>query len=452
VPMFLRIWLLMVCSTSLSFGAESVRVIVLFKDRVHSLAGSRSKGDYARVRRALEMNARESQKKFFTDLKSVAGFNEVSNSKSLWIANAAIVDLPRARLAFLKTHPDVAQVFLNSKMTLIRDFPGRVQAAEGSVAPKFSYGLNLMGLPELWKKYPKNDGRGIRIGLLDSGVDAKHPDLAGKVIDFKDFTDPLGRRVPPYDDNGHGTHVAGTLVGGAASGMRIGVAPGAKLVVAKVFSDIGTATIDDLLLGMQWIADPDGNPETLDAPSVVSNSWGGDSPNAGGSSTKDVFCRAVASWVKLGIFPVFAAGNSGPRPETIKLPAGCPGAFAVGATDETDTIAEFSSRGSAEWKDGTWIKPNATAPGVDIFSAVPGGTYRSASGTSMATPHVAGLLALLYQATPGMSVNEAFDLVGRTAHDLGAPGNDDTYGLGRVDAARAMDERVETLRTRRRSF
>ena len=169
-------------------------------------------------------------------------------------------------------------------------------------------------------------------------MDADHPDLAGKVVAWRDF---VNGRPTPYDDEGHGTHTIGTMVGGAAGGAPIGVAPGARVVVAKALDHNGAATISTLLAAAQWITDPDGIPSTADFPTVVNASWGTPAGPA-----DDALLPLIRRWRELGIVPVFAAGNTGPR-GSVGLPAAYPETFAVGALGPGGHVAAFSSRGSA---------------------------------------------------------------------------------------------------------
>lgn len=267
---------------------------------------------------------------------------------------------------------------------------------------------------------------------IDTGIDANHPELKGKVVLWKDV---ISNKTAPYDDNGHGTHVAGTIAGNTG----IGAAPGAKLIIGKVFSSGGSATTDGILKAMQWIADPDGKPDTKDFPVLVSNSWGGGSPSKTKDPTDEVFCQAVDSWLKLGIAPIFANGNSGPRAPSVGLPAGCPGTIAVGATDSNDNIASFSSRGNADWKSGSILKPLVSAPGVNVNSAKAGGGYVEHSGTSMATPHVSGAATLLFQAKPNMTVKELAAMLVKGSKDLGKQGPDPDFGEGRINAMDSVE-------------
>lgn len=351
-------------------------------------------------------------------------------ARSFWIANVAIVTAPIALLREAIQDADVAEVKPIDRVYLIR-------AGAAPPAPRgpFTEGLAKMRIPELRAARADVDGRGVRVGILDTGIDEDHSDLHGKLLAFKNFTEDDDRNGP-FDNHGHGTHVAGTIAGGAHSGTAIGVAPGARLIVGKIFDSDGGGDEAEVLGGLQWIADPDGNPATDDAPSIVSNSWGNGVP--GGDPASKWNCRAIDTWRKLSILPVFAAGNSGPRERTVATPAGCPGALAIAATDMNDVIAPFSSRGPVVWSTGTVVKPSLSAPGVNVYSSAPNGRYATMSGTSMATPHVAGVAALYLQTHPGVSPDAISNALMGGVIDLGPAGADITFGTGRLDAVKAL--------------
>ncbi len=406
------------------------RAILIFKDKapVNYLSGGNR--IYPMVRRALERNSEASQTALLNQLRNESTLAAPIYTHPLWILNGMIIDAPKTMLTKLVEHPDVRAIYANREMHIIQPyFHGRVNPALAQ--PGFTDGLKVMNIPALRQAKPNLTGEGVNVGILDTGIDAAHKDLAGKVVIFKDF---VGKKSAAYDDHGHGTHVAGTIAGGNTSGTSIGVAPNTKLTVAKVFSSSGSASTAEILAAMQWMADPDNNPQTKDQPALVSNSWGGGSPSASKSPADDAFCMAVETWIKLGIMPVFAAGNSGSGKGTVNIPGACPAALAVGATDFSDVIASFSSRGPAVWKTGSVIKPLVSAPGVKILSSMPGGGYGTMSGTSMATPHTSGLLSLIYQAVPGISIEQASALIVKGVKDLGPAGQDNDYGFGRIDA------------------
>ncbi|MFF4396231.1 S8 family serine peptidase [Streptomyces sp. NPDC001480] len=289
-----------------------------------------------------------------------------------------------------------------------------------------------IGAPEVWKS--GYDGKGVEVAVLDTGVDAGHPDLAGKIADSKSFV-PDGT---VRDGFGHGTHVASTIVGsGAASdGRRKGVAPGAKLVVGKVLDDTGHGQDSWILAGMDWAAHSGAK--------IVSMSLGG---TASGSS--DVLSETVDELsAATGTLFVIAAGNTGPSDQTVGTPGIADSALTVGAVDKSDKLASFSSRGPRLGDSA--VKPEITAPGVNITAARAAGTtmgtpvddyYTTSSGTSMATPHVAGAAALVAQAHPdwtGQQIKADLASTAKTMPDATVF----EQGDGRVDAVRAVQQGV----------
>ncbi|MEV6864263.1 S8 family serine peptidase [Streptosporangium subroseum] len=276
------------------------------------------------------------------------------------------------------------------------------------------------------------DGSGTTVAVLDTGMDAGHPDLAGKIVDARDFTggDDAG------DQHGHGTHVADTIAGsGAASGGRLkGVAPGAKLLNGRVLGEDGSGSLSGIIDGMEWaVAEKHAD--------IVNMSLG--SPEAGGPLTE-----AVNELTReYGSLFVIAAGNDG-CDACVGSPGDAASALTVGAVDGTDKLADFSSRGPLATDFS--VKPDLTAPGVGIVAARAKGTslgepvdasYTASSGTSMATPHVAGAAALLRQSRPGIRAGELKALLMGTAKHQ--DGNTvDEQGTGRVDVAAALADPV----------
>lgn len=289
-----------------------------------------------------------------------------------------------------------------------------------------------IGAPVAWDR--GYDGKGVSVAVLDTGIDAGHPDVSGHLVEKVDFTDsPSG----PRDGHGHGTHVASTILGtGAASGgLRKGVAPGAELRVGKVCDDKGQCTDDAVIAGMEWAAHSGAK--------VVNMSLGGD-PTDG----TDPLSQSLNELSRdTGTLFVVAAGNSGPDNGTVGSPGAADEALTVAAVDKQDKMADFSSRGP-RIGDGA-AKPDIAAPGVDIVAAHAAGTtmgtlvddyYTSASGTSMATPHVAGAAAIIAQQHPDLTGREIKALLMSTATDLGF--DRDAQGVGRVDIAAAIDPRT----------
>lgn len=345
---------------------------------------------------------------------------------SSWLANALFVDLDPQEAAALSARPEVASVHPVAQVSLP---PAPKQAADEAPGdtPEATWGLHRTRALEARQRFGV-DGSGVVVGILDSGIDPDHPDLAGKTLAFESFVDDT---TEPNDENGHGSHCAGTIAGGAASGRAIGVAPGVKLVVGKIFSKAGLTTEEVILAGMEWIVDPDGVPNSGDEPRLISNSWGG-------GPGRVVFRPAVQAWRALGILPIFAAGNDGPREETLGTPGSYPEVLAVGATTVEETVAEFSSRGPAFWDGVELIKPDVSAPGRKVTSARVGGGYKVLSGTSMATPHVSGLAALVAQARPDLDAEGLRQLLEATTLDRGPLGRDPDWGTGRIDCVATL--------------
>ncbi|MCZ7377853.1 S8 family peptidase [Micromonospora sp. WMMC250] len=277
-----------------------------------------------------------------------------------------------------------------------------------------------IGAPAAWQA--GFDGTGVTVGVLDTGIDVDHPDFAGHLNEVRDFTGGND----PSDAVGHGTHVASTIVGsGAASGGRYrGVAPGAKLLVGKVCATTECQD-SDIITGMQWLA-----PQAR----VVNLSVGG--TDAPGLDPLETAVQELSH--RHGTLFVVAAGNEG-KPKSISSPASADDALAVAAVDADDQRAYFSSRGPRVGDNH--IKPEISAPGVDIVAAAPGGDYATMSGTSMATPHVAGTAAILSGQHPDWTGPQLKAALMGSAKPTG---EDTVYeqGAGRVDIARAVAQPV----------
>ncbi|MEU8079935.1 S8 family serine peptidase [Catellatospora citrea] len=301
---------------------------------------------------------------------------------------------------------------------------------DGKVRAALADTTAQIGAPQVWAN--GNTGSGVAVAVLDTGVDVTHPDLAGQIVQTASFVP--GQEVT--DRHGHGTHVASTIAGtGAASdGRERGVAPGVRLHVGKVLNDLGEGQDSWIIAGMEWAARQQGA-------KVVSMSLGG-APTDG----TDPLSSAVNSLsAQTGALFTIAAGNSGPDMQTVGAPGAADAALTVGAVDSLDRVAFFSSRGPRRGDNG--LKPDITAPGVDVLAARSQqssegeGLYTTMSGTSMATPHVAGVAALLAAAHPDWSGQRLKDVLmstSRTSERI------DPYvdGIGRVDAVAATGATV----------
>lgn len=283
----------------------------------------------------------------------------------------------------------------------------------------------LLEVPRVWADGHR--GTGVKIAIVDTGIDPTHPDFAGRIQATRDFSG----KGSVADGHGHGTHVASIAAGsGAAGGGKyVGVAPEALLCVAKVLADNGGGMMSDVMAGIEWAVD--------EGARVINLSLGSPGPGDGDDALSTLCDAAVAE----GVVVCVAAGNAGPGASTVGPPGVARLVITAGATDKSDGIAGFSSRGPTA--DGR-TKPDVVFTGVGIVAARAAGTgmgapvsdhYTSASGTSMATPHATGAVALLLGAYPHLTPAEVKDVLMRTAKNLGLEGN--TQGSGRAQVYNA---------------
>ena len=353
--------------------------------------------------------------------------SRIAKIESLWINNSMVISADQSFIESILKRDDLERVDLDVEIKLFDPIVKSVE--KGIDTADFTYGLKKIQAARVWNELGIN-GEGITVGVLDTGIDTQHETLVGRTVATKDFVSEYQDNTP-NDGHGHGTHCSGTIGGTNSGGKHIGVAPGVKFIVGKIFGDNGSTSTAAIMNGMQWITDPDGNPETNDFPRVISNSWGG--------PLNDRWQEIINTWRSIGIIPVFAAGNSGPSEGTVGAPGAYEEVISIGATDAQDEIAYFSSRGPVSYNGKTYIKPDVSAPGVDVYSAKPGGGFQNMSGTSMATPHVAGVAALMLQADPQISAERIQEILEETALELGDEGKDASYGSGRVNAFDAVN-------------
>lgn len=279
-----------------------------------------------------------------------------------------------------------------------------VEAAAFDMAVAVSPTVQSVGAPQAWKA--GFTGKGITVAIVDSGVDATHRDLAGSFRGGSaDWFDVHDQHKRPTDRHGHGTQLAGLVVGTGASGQTLGVAPQARWIAARIYNDGNVGRLSQIHKIMAWLLDPDGNPATPDAPQIVLNAWGlGD--RAGSCDAE--FVRDLGWLRAAGMHVVFAAGNGGPTNNSSVSPANNSGALAVGALDSAGAMALYTSRGVSACDARPY--PDLLAPGELVRTtdlAIPGIPITAAvSGTSYAAAVVAGELALLAQAQPKMAPTE----------------------------------------------
>ncbi|WP_406465272.1 S8 family serine peptidase [Streptomyces sp. NBC_00111] len=451
-------------SSAVAEGGDATFFVVL-KDKA-DLAGARKQKAHAKKAKAAYQELRAHADDSQAPLRAFLDKRKVGH-KDYWIANTIQVTGDRALVGELAKRPDVASVVKqrtfklddietsDKNVTRSRTAAlGTGSAADGTDAA--AWGVSDIKADQVWDRYEER-GEGIVIANVDSGVQYDHPDLVanyrgnngdGTFSNDYNFYDPTGvcTTAAPCDNNGHGTHTMGTMAGKNG----IGVAPGAKWMAAK---GCGTDECQesDLLAAGEWILAPTDhngrNPRPDLAPDIVNNSWGGDD----NAFYKDI----VEAWNSAGIFEAFAAGNDGDGVtcSTTHPPGSQVSSYGVGAYDSAGKIADFSGFGPSPIDGGA--KPDIAAPGVLVPSAWPGSSYNTISGTSMAAPHVAGAVALLWSAAPSLigDIDGTRKLLDEGARDVddthcgGTAGMNNVWGEGRLDVLASVDKAPHTAAT-----
>jgi len=372
------------------------------------------------VIRALQATANATQGHLISFLATRKSQGLVESYMPFWVFNGFSVTATRSVVSELAGQSDVYSISSDDL---------QIVPTYGTPEPNVS----LINAPALWSQ--GYTGQGVVVASMDTGVDVYHPDLSYNWRGGSNsWFDPYNQHpTTPTDLNGHGTWTTGIMVGGDADGTTIGVAPDAQWIAAKIFNDSGSSTATAIHQGFQWLLDPDGNPSTDDAPNVVNNSWTYSYPGCYLDFEPDLKSLRAA-----GILPVFAAGNGGPYSNSSYSPANNPSAFAVGAIDNNSQIYVYSSRGPNSCTGSTGPYPKLVAPGVNVKTSGLLGSYPYESGTSLASPHVAGGLALLLSAYPNLDAGMQEQALINTAVDLGASGPDDVFGYGRIDLVSAL--------------
>ena len=415
----------------------------------YALTDWEARGEY--VYRQLKGHAEQTQQGVRRMIQAYgASYDAVSiiNAVIVHGGNQALVDK-------LAEREDVAQIVANRAIEVEK--PSLTPTTATPSPDAIEWNIKMIGADEVWSMLGVT-GEGIVVAEIDTGTQWDHPALInqyrgwnGVTVDHNyNWYDPYGQSPDePNDVHWHGTHVMGTMVGTDGGAHQIGVAPGAKWISCDGTDDIsGYLLTDELLQCADWIIAPTdlegNNPDPSMRPHVVNNSWGG-------GQNDYWYTGAIDAWRAAGIFPMFSNGNEGPECSTAGSPGDTWNAFSAGASDADDLIAGFSSRGPALITG--YLKPDITAPGADITSSVPdldilyeGGW----SGTSMASPHVAGTVALLWSSNPELMGQ--IDLTGWILQQTAAPkftaegcGGDlsdshpnNTWGWGRLDAFAAV--------------
>ena len=424
-----------------------VKVVLFYETDNHSgivkKAAGAARADFkSRHRMAIENLKSVKSGVLDNILDKINCLNPGANIRKYWIASALAFEIPVSALETLINCRGVVSIFEDGALEYIEPVESSlVPAKVGTV-----YGhLDYMNIPNLWSM--GIDGSGTIICNFDTGVDGDHPALQskwrGNIESFSaTWFAPHQDGNIPDDVVGHGTQTMGLMVG-SVDADTFGVAPGAEWIGAAVVDQGQTLsnTISDILDAFEWAVDPDGDPETVDdVPDVILNSWG--IPTTIMDPCDETFYQVIDNVESAGVITVYAAGNEGPTSYSLRIPANRASSplnsFAVGAINHTTgEIASFSSRGPSSC-DSSQIKPEVVAPGVGLYTSYKNGGYRYASGTSMAAPLIAGLAALLRQYNPEATVDEIKTAIIESATDMGEEGEDNTYGHGMPDAAKAL--------------
>ena len=374
--------------------------------------------------------------------------------RSHWLVNLLRVTGGRDVAMALAARADIERIVpdVRTKSIILPDQPARVSTeAPGTV----EWNVSRVRAPRAWAQ--GFTGQGIVLGSIDTGQQWDHPALkshyrgwngvtADHNYNWYDATTPPSN--VPIDPYGHGTHTAGTMVGDDGGTNQVGVAPGAKWMACRSMDEAGFGSPDTYITCFEFMMAPwdlnGQNPDPSKAPVAVSNSWYCSISLEG--CTQGVLFEVVKNVRAAGIVPVVAAGNAGSLCRTIGNdgpPAQYDQSYAVGATTITNVLASFSSRGPVKVQGQRLVKPDIAAPGEGVRSSYPGNTYAVFSGTSMATPHIAGAIAILYSAKPNLigDVDGTEAVLNTTAHHVNSsecnsngtyPNN--LYGYGIVDA------------------
>jgi|GEM_PF-480996 len=401
---------------------EEVNMIVQFKSPPLAVIKSkREKISLDKLSRA-QMEIESEHTQFRTDVSRIENEFRTKSNTIFTSANTQI------RFEYKTALNGIALTTKRWLIEEVKKLPYVKDVYEDKEVKALDYESNhIIGADSVWINLGAT-GKGIIIGILDTGIDYMHPDLGGgigpdkKVIGGYDF---VNNDNDPMDDNDHGTHVAG--IAAANSDSLKGVAPDAKLMGFKVLNANGDGYFSWAIAGIERALDPDENPSTDDGVHVINLSLGG------WGDPDDPLSQAVDNAVTNGVVCAVAAGNRGSSYKTIDSPGCARKAITVGAADNSDNIANFSSRGPS---DITFdIKPDILAPGVGINSTKMGGGYITYSGTSMATPHVAGAVALLLELNPDWEPENIKNALKQSAQDI----NYDiwTQGKGRINVYNA---------------
>lgn len=426
--------------------AQGAVDVIIYLDRSADLVAMTRISDI-QIRRlalveSLQAVATDAQAPLLKELDKLSKEKMASHIRPFWIVNAVAATVTPDAIPTLAQLPGVDRVELDRQHQAFDRLPDEGAEVEGlqfefagwaslpavQAHEAANWSIAAVGAPYAWNLL-NIDGDNVTVAIVDTGVDWEHPALrdnyrggrgasAEHIGNWYSTVNPT--QTLPVDPHGHGTHVAGTAVGRKG----IGVAPGADWIAVAIADEHGRISDSDVHAAFEWLLAPGG--DTALAPDVVNNSWGT-------TGTYTAFVEDVAVLEAAGIVAVFAAGNTGPGATTINAPASYPGTLGVAAEDDAGVITWFSSRGPSPLT--SEAKPLLSAPGARVLSAYPGNRYAMMNGTSMATPHVSGAIALMLSAEPRLT---PVDIRERLAAATGNAAHDPARGWGSLDTYAAV--------------
>ncbi len=456
-------------------AATTVEYVAVLKQQADVSAADKletkeQKGQF--VYDALKAAALHSQGEALTILSKRA-----ATYQSFFVVNMINITSDVATLQAIAELPSVEKIIENGKFVVSKTFSTPTINSDKEATPMAgTWGIKKTKADQVWSTLNVT-GKGAVIAGQDTGYEWEHAAIKSKYRGWNGSSadhnynwhdavhatgSSCGKDSPePCDDGEHGTHTMGTMVGGSANGTEIGMAPDAKWMGCRNMN-AGNGTLTTYVECFEFFLAPtdltNKNPDTKKAPHVINNSWGCSTSEGCNSSNFATMEQAVTNLRAAGVVVVVSAGNDGSACSTINTPAPIfVGSFTVGSTTSSDGISSFSSRGPVTNYGPSRISPDISAPGSDVYSCVPGGGYSNMSGTSMAGPHVAGLVGLIISANPQLAgkVTTIEEIIQSTAQKLtstqtcgGVAGSaipNNTFGHGRIDALAAVTKAIEMV-------